>query len=76
MAMRPDVKRHALVIIVFALAQWVLVMAALNFNWFPLDRTGRVLTFCASVFGGAWLLMCAVLYMVVKGRIPDPAEKQ
>lgn len=68
MAMRPDVKRHSLVIIVFALAQWGLVMVALNNNWFHLDYSGRVLAFCASVFIGAWLLMCAVLYMVIKGK--------
>ena len=71
MAMRPDVKRHALVIIVFALAQWGLVTAGLNLNWFHLDRNGRILAFCVSVFGGAWLLMAAILYMVVKGRQRD-----
>lgn len=71
MAMRPDVKRHALVIIVFALTQWALVMAGLNLNWFHLDRNGRILAFCISVFGGAWLLMAAILYMVIKGRAPD-----
>ncbi|GAA5019540.1 hypothetical protein GCM10023206_33750 [Acinetobacter puyangensis] len=68
MAMRRDVKRHSIVIIVFALVQWAIVMAALNFNWWHLDQNGRILTFCFSVFGGAWLLMCAILYMVIKGR--------
>ncbi len=69
MAMRSDVKRHSLVIIVFALVQWAIVMAALNYNWFPLDKSGRILAFCVSAFGGAWLIMCAILYMVIKGRI-------
>ncbi|KAA8731709.1 hypothetical protein F4V57_12395 [Acinetobacter qingfengensis] len=76
MAMRPDVKRHSLVIIVFALAQWALVMAALHFNWWHLERNGRILAFCASVFLGAWLLMSAILYMVIKGRKPDDQNQK
>jgi hypothetical protein len=76
MAMRPNVKRHAIVIIVFALVQWALVMAALNYNWWHLDRNGRILAFCASAFGGAWLLMCAILYMVIKGRQAEELNKK
>ena len=75
MAMRPDVRRHTIVIVVFALVQWAIVMAALHYNWWHLDRNGRILAFCVSAFGGAWLLMCALLYMVIKGRIHDENEK-
>lgn len=74
MAMRPDVKRHSLVIIVFSLVQWAIVMAGLNYNWFDLDRNGRILAFCVSALGGAWLLMAALLYMVVKGRDPNSPD--
>lgn len=68
MAMRSDVRRHSIVIIVFAIVQWVLVLVGLNNNWYPLDKTGRILAFCGSAFLGAWLLMGALLYMVFKGR--------
>ncbi|MEC8887702.1 MAG: hypothetical protein VX875_11600 [Pseudomonadota bacterium] len=68
MAMRPTVRRHALVIIVFALVQWGFVMLALHHNWWHLDKNGRILAFCASAFGGEWLLIIAVLYMVIKGN--------
>ena len=68
MAMRPAVRRHALVMIVFALAQWIFVMVALHQNLWHLDKYDRILTFCASALGGAWLLILAVLYMVIKGN--------
>ncbi|MFB2538431.1 MULTISPECIES: hypothetical protein [unclassified Acinetobacter] len=68
MAMRPDVKRHSVVMIVFAIAQWVIVLYGLNNNLFPLDKSGRILAFCASAFVGAWVLMASLLYMVIKGR--------
>lgn len=68
MAMRSDVRRHALVIISFALIQWIFVMYGLHHNWWNLDKSGRILAFCASVFGGAWLLIGGTLYMVIKGN--------
>ncbi|TXJ09484.1 MAG: hypothetical protein E6Q25_03150 [Acinetobacter sp.] len=68
MAMRRDVKRHSLVIIVFALVQWIIVMCALHGNWWALDQHGRILTFFFSAFGGAFLAMLAVLYMVIRGN--------
>lgn len=66
--MRRDVRRHSLVVIVFALVQWVLVMMALHGNWWGLDQNGRILAFFFSAFGGAMLLMLAILYMVIRGR--------
>ncbi len=68
MAMRRDVRRHALVIIAFGLIQWIFVMMGLHNNWWDLDKSGRILAFCISVFGGAWLLIGGVLYMVIKGN--------
>ena len=68
MAMRRDVRRRALVLIIFAWAQWIFVMYALHHNLWDLDKSGRILAFCASVFGGAWMLMIGILYMVIKGR--------
>lgn len=68
MAMRRDVRRHALVIIAFGLIQWIIVMMGLHNNWWDLDKSGRILAFCASVFGGAWLLISGILYMVIKGN--------
>lgn len=71
MAMRSDVKRRSLVLIIFALGQWAFVMYALHHNLWGLDRNGRILAFSGSVFGGAWLLMIGILYMVIKGRKED-----
>ena len=74
MAMRRDVKRHSMVIIVFAFVQWGIVMAALHGNWWGLDKNERILTFFFSAFGGAMLAMLAVLYMVIRGN--TPTDKQ
>lgn len=68
MAMRPEVRRYALVMIVFGLAQWAMVMYGLHNNIWPLDKSQRILAFCASSFVAAWCLMGGLLYMAVKGN--------
>ncbi len=39
MAMRPDVRRHALVVIVFSLAQWFSCATSLRMNYLTSQRT-------------------------------------
>ena len=68
MAMRPHVRRYALIAIVFGIAQWAIVMYGLHNNIWVLDRSQRILSFCASSFVGAWCLMGGLLYMAVKGN--------
>lgn len=68
MAMRPEVRRYALIIIVFGLVQWGFVMNGLHNNLWPLDKSERILTFCVSAFVAAWCLMGGLLYMAVKGN--------
>ena len=38
MAMRPDVRRHALVVIVFSLAQWFSCATSLRMNYLTLRQ--------------------------------------
>ena len=38
MAMRPDVRRHALVVIVFSLAQWFSCAISLRMNYLTLQQ--------------------------------------
>jgi hypothetical protein len=45
MAMRPDVRRHTIVIIVFSLAQWDFMRYILNNQLFNLDTYQRILLF-------------------------------
>ena len=68
MAMRPDVRRHTIVIIAFALIQWGFVMYILNHQLFGLTTPQRILVFCLSCFGGAFLIFGGLIYMVIKGN--------
>lgn len=68
MAMRPDVRRHAIVLIAFAFIQWGFVLYILNNQLIMLDKASRVLMFCLSCFGGGFIIMGALIYMAVKGN--------
>lgn len=68
MAMRPEVRRRAIVLIVVGILQWAFVTMALNGNWWPMTKGERILTFCVSSFGGAWMVMVGLLYMALKGN--------
>ena len=68
MAMRPDVRRHALVIIAFSLAQWLFMRYILANELFNMDTNQSILFFCISSLVGALLIFVALIYMVLKGN--------
>ena len=68
MAMRPDVRRHTIVIIVFSLAQWFLMRYILANELFNMTTNQRILYFCISSLVGALLIFVALIYMVLKGN--------
>ncbi|WP_445116475.1 hypothetical protein [Acinetobacter sp. WZC-1] len=68
MAMRSDVRRHTLILIAFAIIQWGFMRYILNHQLFNLDTSQRILYFCLSSFGGAFLIFGAVIYMIIKGN--------
>ena len=69
MAMRPDVRRHTIVIIVFSLAQWCFMRYILANELFNMTTNQRILYFCISSLAGALLIFVALIYMVLKGNI-------
>ena len=68
MAMRPNVRRHTIVIIVFSLAQWFFMRYILSHELFNMDTGQRILYFCISSLVGALLIFVALIYMVLKGN--------
>ena len=51
MAMRPDVRRHTIVIIVFSLAQWFLMRYILANELLNITTNQRILYFCIDFCG-------------------------
>ncbi|WP_448761361.1 hypothetical protein [Acinetobacter tandoii] len=70
MAMRPEVRRRGLVVIVFAVVQWLFMRYILANGLFNLDTSARILYFCVSSLGGAFAIFVGLIYMVLKGN-PD-----
>ena len=70
MAMRPEVRRRGLVVIVFAIVQWLFMRYILANGLFNLDTSDRILYFCAGSLGGAFAIFVGLIYMVLKGN-PD-----
>lgn len=68
MAMRPEVRRRALVIIAFSLAQWFFMRYILSNELFNMDTYQRILYFCVSSLSGALLIFLSLIYMVLKGN--------
>ena len=68
MAMRSDVRRHAIVLIVFSLAQWFFMRYILANELFNMTTNERILYFCVSSLAGALLIFVALIYMVLKGN--------
>ena len=66
MAMRPDVRRPTLVIIVFSLAQWLFMLYILANELFNMTTNQRILLFFISCLVGALLIFVALMYMVLK----------
>ncbi|MDU2406679.1 MAG: hypothetical protein E7D55_00195 [Acinetobacter junii] len=68
MAMRPDVRRHAIVIIVFSLTQWGIMYYIIHNELFNMTTNERILYFCVSSLACALLIFVALIYMVLKGN--------
>lgn len=68
MAMRPDVRRHTIVLIAFAIIQWGFMRYIISHQVFNLDTSDRILYFCLSSFAGAFLIFGALIYMIIKGN--------
>lgn len=70
MAMRPEVRRRALIIIVFSIVQWGFMRYILSEELLNLTTYQRILFFSVSSLAGALLFFLALIYMVLKGN-PD-----
>ena len=68
MAMRPDVRRHTIVIVVFAIVQWAFMRYILNEQLFNLNTNQRILYFSMSSFLAGFAVIAAFIYMVLKGN--------
>ena len=68
MAMRPEVRRRGLVVIVFAIVQWLFMRYILANGLFNLDTSDRILYFCVSSLGGAFAIFVGLIYMVLVGN--------
>lgn len=68
MAMRPDVRRRSLVIIVFSIVQWGFMRYILAEQLFNLTTNQRIVFFCMSSLIGALLIFVSLIYMVLEGN--------
>ena len=68
MAMRPEVRRRSLVIIVFSLVQWGIMNYIIHNQLMNFTTYQRILYFCFSSLSAALLIFCALIYMVLKGN--------
>ena len=72
MAMRPEVRRRSLVVIVFSLAQWGIMNYIIHNQLMNITTHQRILYFCFSSLSAALLIFCALIYMVLKGNADSP----
>ena len=68
MAMRPGVRRHTIIIIVFCIIQWAFMRYILNEELFNLTTYQRIVFFSTSSFIAAFGSIAALIYMVLKGN--------
>jgi hypothetical protein len=68
MAMRPEVRRRSLVIIVFSIVQWGFMRYILAEQLFNLTTNQRIVFFCMSSLIGALLIFVSLIYMVLEGN--------
>ena len=58
MAMRPEVRRRGIVLIVFAIVQWFFMRYILDNQLFNLTTYDRIVFFCVSSLAGAFVIFC------------------
>ena len=68
MAMRPNVIRHTIIIIVFSVVQWGFMRYILSHQLFNLDTYQRILYFSMSSFIAGFFIISALIYLVLKGN--------
>ncbi|WEI23468.1 hypothetical protein PYR74_05490 [Acinetobacter bereziniae] len=68
MAMRPNVLRHTIIVIVFSVVQWGFMRYILNHQLFNLDTHQRILYFSVSSFIAGFFIIVALIYLVLKGN--------
>ena len=68
MAMRPNVLRHTIIIIVFSVVQWGFMRYILSHQLFNLDTYQRILYFSMSSFIAGFFIISALIYLVLKGN--------
>ena len=68
MAMRPEVRRRGIVLIVFAIVQWFYMRYILDNQLFNLTTYDRIVFFCVSSLAGAFVIFVGLIYMVLKGN--------
>ena len=68
MAVRPEVRRRAIVLIVFSVVQWLFMRYILANELFNLTTYNRIVLFCVSSLAGALLIFVGLIYMVLKGN--------
>lgn len=68
MAMRPNVLRHTIIIIVFSVVQWGFMRYILSHQLFNLDTYQRIVYFSMSSFIAGFFIISALIYLVLKGN--------
>ena len=68
MAMRPNVLRHTIIIIVFSVVQWGFMLYILSNQLFNLYTYQRILYFSMSSFIAGFFIISALIYLVLKGN--------
>ena len=68
MAMRPEVRRRAIVFIIFAVVQWLFMRHIVDNQLFNLTTYDRIVFFSLSSIGGAFVIFVGLIYMVLKGN--------
>lgn len=72
MAMRPEVRRRALVVIGFSLVQWLIMTYIIHNELLNITTHQRILYFCVSSLSAALLIFVSLIYMVIKGNPNNP----
>lgn len=69
MAMRPEVRRRGLVILVTAIVQWIFVRYFLLENpSLEFTKNERILIFSISSLGGAFAMFSSIIYIALFGN--------
>ena len=68
MAMRPEVRRRAIVLIIFAVVQWLFMRHIVDNQLFNLTTYDRIVFFSLSSIGGDFVIFVGLIYMGLRGN--------